>query len=363
MKLFRRHPAAGLLLLAVVTAGVPLSMAQPAAPGAGPSPESMARIQAAQSRLQAAIPSIEALSDPLIREKIAPEAIGAAKQILAEIDQLAAAQPMNKDQWEGARLPYEALLYTFNDAPTKTRLEAEASAGESFSAIWAQSTILQGGWFLAGSNAQQQTKVVDALEKLAGAHPENKTLTGLAFAFSNAGATPELSVRLETLLGTMRNPAAEQIKPMIEARRKLRTLVNQPLIIAGKTPDGRPFSTADWKGKVVLVDFWATWCLPCIVALPDLKETYEAYHDKGLEIIGVSSDYSANDLTQFTAKEKMLWPQIFDPTAAAAQEWHPVAKELGVMAIPTLFLIDKKGIVRSVTAEDYKELIPKLLAE
>ena len=128
-------------------------------------------------------------------------------------------------------------------------------------------------------------------------------------------------------------------------------------------------SDSEFKAKVlessepVLVDFWATWCGPCVAQVPRLKKLYAKYHDKGLEIVGVSWDESAESLKDFLeSQEGMSWPQLFDVNNPGM---HVLAREYGVNTLPTMFLIDKKGKVRSVRAqqENLDELIPKLLAE
>jgi len=139
-------------------------------------------------------------------------------------------------------------------------------------------------------------------------------------------------------------------------------LEGKPLTISAVQNNGRPFTSADWAGKVILVDFWATWCGPCKAALPRVKETYAKYHDKGLEIVGVSCDQEPDELTKFLAENKdMPWPQLFDPQKPGL---HALAEAYGINSIPTMFLIDRKGIVRSVNAEEnFEEMIPKLLSE
>ncbi len=74
------------------------------------------------------------------------------------------------------------------------------------------------------------------------------------------------------------------------AVRRARLLTGDPVKVSGKTIDGKPFDISQYKGKVVIVDFWATWCGPCLAELPNLKKIYEKYHDRGLEIVGVNLD-------------------------------------------------------------------------
>jgi len=71
-------------------------------------------------------------------------------------------------------------------------------------------------------------------------------------------------------------------------------LTGEPVKVSGKTVDGKPFDISEYKGKVVIVDFWATWCGPCLAELPNLKKIYQKYHDRGLEIVGVISTMTAN---------------------------------------------------------------------
>ncbi len=106
-----------------------------------------------------------------------------------------------------------------------------------------------------------------------------------------------------------------------------------------KDLDGKSLSLTSQKGKVTLVDFWATWCPPCVAELPAVLAVYKKYHDKGFNIVGISLDKDKDVLLGFLKENEMTWPQYFDGLG-----WgNTLAKQYGINSIPATYLVGADG--------------------
>ncbi|MCW3058526.1 MAG: Thiol-disulfide isomerase and thioredoxin [Capsulimonas sp.] len=115
-------------------------------------------------------------------------------------------------------------------------------------------------------------------------------------------------------------------------------------------PDGTPVKLSDLKGKIVVLDFWATWCAPCQMSMPHLEKVYQAVKDKDVAVLGVCvwDDKKAYDKWVVDKKSTYSFPTAFDP-AARASEKSIASKLYNVSGIPTQYIIDRNGKVAATT--------------
>jgi len=166
-------------------------------------------------------------------------------------------------------------------------------------------------------------------------------------------------VLLKTLAAGTNPELAEYAKEGIAQVKKIAELKTKPLVLTYTAVDGTKVDLAQLRGKVVLIDFWATWCGPCVAEVPEVVAAYQKYHSQGFEIVGVSLDQDKDAMLAFTKKNGMVWPQYFD---GGGFEDNAVSKSFGIDAIPTMWLVDKKGMLVNTEGQaDLAGQVEKLL--
>ena len=175
---------------------------------------------------------------------------------------------------------------------------------------------------------------------------EEAAIELLLDAATHAEGNGRNSVAKDALAIVERNFKRHEVTSKIPAIQKRLELVGKKLSVELALMNGKKFSLDDPKRRIVVVNFWATWCQPCLAEQEILKDLYSRYKSEGLEIVGIPLDEKESAVQLFLSKHQVTWPQAVIPFEPSAQGFnHPFAKQYGVMQAPTTFLIDEGKVV------------------
>ena len=145
---------------------------------------------------------------------------------------------------------------------------------------------------------------------------------------------------------------ASEVRACIELRQRIEPGRPAPEFTLARR-DGSLLSLSDFRGKVVVLDFWASWCKPCRASFPWVREFYKEYKDKGVEIIGMSIDSNRASWEKALDEEQLPWPQVIDETVKGS---YRVGELYHVLAVPMFVVVDKEGKIVVRAHMEKKEL-------
>lgn len=268
---------------------------------------------------------------------------------------------------EDAMAQLKAGLKAYDDAHTAA-LKAAPKHPTRWDAALFETMVARAREMVGAAAPATPVASLEDIQKADDAKAETKAMASLVDvmesvdAATGEGGDPAAWVakaekHLKTYPEEKRNGMVEGKIKSIKAMAEIKT---KPLEMKFTAVDGREVDISKLQGKVVLIDFWATWCGPCVAELPNVLKAYKELHPKGFEIVGISLDSDKAELQAFVKEKGMEWPQFFD-----GKGWqNEISTRYGINSIPAMWLVNKKGMVVSMNARDgLEKAVEKLLAE
>ena len=221
------------------------------------------------------------------------------------------------------------------------------------------------------STAERTQLADEAIRRTQEANFTNEKISDVQFVatqFLNAGDSDSAASLYERLADALLESKAERktkaYATQFRGQSNRIRLPGSKLELDGKLLSGDDFDWESYRGKVVLVDFWATWCGPCVADMPNIQATYNKFHKKGFDVVAVSLDNDRKALESFVRQRSLPWVQIVDNAPRTKQgRQETLSNRYNISSIPTAFLVDRDGKVVSTFArgEELQRLLNQLL--
>ncbi len=190
-------------------------------------------------------------------------------------------------------------------------------------------------------------EAIDAVEKFKAQYPNHPATAGVQFLLAVANHHLGKDNDAKKIL-----TAHLRDFPDYEDQTQVRALLDELKVVGSRAKEfrttdlaGNPLKLSDLRGKIVFIDFYASWCGPCVAEIPNLKKLYQKYHQRGLEVVGVSLDRTLEDAKDYVKKQGIKWTIAWQKPGG----WNnPVARLYGVRSIPSTYLLDREGKVIAV---------------
>lgn len=302
-----------------------------------------------------------------------------ARTVIHAADKVLSLKPTDQEAMQGYSFKLQALrmLQELGDAEAAKQFpqvigEARADSRPGVAAVgikfFAETGFSNWGT-LSGKDQEALLDVIAEYVTQSGSGIEQLQLTMTVVDFLGDRQSDELARRLlNTLLPGFQKSKDEQVQANLASLEGVTRRINLPgqeMELTGTLLDGTPLDWSSYRGKVVLVDFWATWCGPCRTEVPNVLKLYHAYHDKGFDVLGISLDNAAEDARSYIEQAEIPWATMFS-TNEEEHSWnHPMARYYGISGIPRAILVDRDGKVVSMNArgKELARLLRKMLGE